>query len=142
MRLRKSAHSVYKTQYHVVIVAKYRRKILVRGVRQYLGVVFQEIRKFRPEVEYFEIGMDKDHVYLHMMIPPKYAVSEIVGQIKVNTSKGLRVKFSFLEEVYWGTRSIWSKGFFVSTVGVNEQTIRNYVRWQGGEDFGQVELEL
>ena len=51
MRLRKSAHGVYKTQYHVVIVTKYRRKILVRGVKQYLRVIFQEIRKFRPGVE-------------------------------------------------------------------------------------------
>jgi putative transposase len=142
MRLRKSAHGVYKTQYHVVIVTKYRRKILVRGVKQYLRVIFQEIRKFRPGVEYFEIGIDRDHVHLHMVIPPKYAVSEVIRELKANTSRRLRAKFSFLEKVYWGTRSIWSKGFFVSTVGVNEQTIRNYVKWQGVEDFGQAELEL
>ncbi len=79
MQLRKSAHTVYKTQYHVVLVTKYRRKILTKGVSQYLRVIFQEIGKFRPDVEFVEIGCDKDHVHLHMIIPPKYAVSEVVG---------------------------------------------------------------
>ena len=142
MRVRKSAHTVYKTQYHVVVVTKYRRKILGKGVSQYLRVIFQEIRKFRPEVEFVEIGVDRDHVHLHMVIPPKYAVSDIVGMMKSNTARRMKEKFPFLEKVYWGTDSIWSRGFFVSTVGINEQTIRNYVRWQGQEDFGQAQLEL
>ena len=142
MRLRRSAHTVYKTQYHVVFVTKYRRKILTRGVSTYLKVVFEEIRKFRPEVELMEVGIDRDHVHMHLVIPPKYAVSEVVRDIKSNTARRLKAKFGFLERVYWGTESIWSSGFFVSTVGVDEQTIRNYVRWQGEEDFGQAELEL
>ena len=142
MRFRKSAHTVYKTQYHVVLVTKYRRKILGKGVSQYLRVIFQEIRKFRPEVEFIEIGMERDHVHLHMVIPPRYAVSDIVRMMKSNTAKRLKAKFSFLEKVYWGTDSIWSRGFFVSTVGINEQTIRNYVRLQSQEDFGQAQLEL
>ena len=142
MRLRRSSHTVYKTQYHVVFVTKYRRKILTRGVSAYLKVVFQEIRKFRPEVEFIEIGIDRDHVHLHLVIPPKYAVSEVVRDIKSNTARRCKAKFGFLARVYWGTESIWSSGFFVSTVGVDEQTIRNYVRWQGEEDLGQAELEL
>ena len=77
-----------------------------------------------------------------MVIPPKYAVSDIIGTMKCNTARRLNKKFPFLEKVYWGTDSIWSKGFFVSTVGVNEQTIRNYVQWQGEEDFGQTEFEI
>ena len=142
MRLRKSAHTVYKTQYHVVLATKYRRKILGKGVSQYLRAIFQEIRKFRPEIEFVEIGVDRDHVHLHMVIPPKYAVSDVVRMMKSNTARKMKAKFSFLEKVYWGTDSIWSRGFFVSTVGINEQTIRNYVRWQGQEDFGQAQLEL
>lgn len=142
MRLRKSSHSVYKTQYHIVLVTKYRRKILTKGVESYLRIIFQEIRKFKPDVDFVEIGMDRDHVHLHMIIPPKYAVSDIVRDIKSNTSRRLRAKFAFLEKVYWGNRSVWSTGFFVSTVGVDEVTIRNYVRWQGKEDNGQAELDL
>lgn len=105
-------------------------------------MVFQEIRKFRAEVEFIEIGIDRDHVHLHLVIPPKYAVSEVVRDIKSNTARRLKAKFGFLAQVYWGTKSIWSSGFFVSTVGVDEQTIRNYVRWQGEVDLGQAELEL
>ena len=100
------------------------------------------MKKYRPEVEFIEMGMDVDHVHLHMVIPPKYAVSDIVRMLKCNTAKRLKEKFSFLEKVYWGTPSIWSTGFFVSTVGADERTIKNYVRWQGKQDFGQAELEF
>ena len=102
----------------------------------------QDIRKFRPDIEFMEIGIDKDHVHLHMVIPPKYAVSKIVNALKVNSAKKLKSKFGFLKEVYWGTDSIWSAGFFVSTVGIDENIIRNYVKLQGKEDFGQAKLEL
>jgi len=133
---------VYKTQYHVVFVTKYRRKILVKGVCQWLELRFQEIRKYKPDLEFVEIGMDKDHVHLHMVIPPKYSVSEIINQIKSNTSRDMKEKFEFLEKVYWRTDSVWSRGFFVSTVGINEEVIRRYVQMQGEEDSGQAQLEL
>ena len=133
---------MYKTQYHVVFVTKYRRKILVKGVCQWLELRFQEIRKYKPDLEFVEIGMDKDHVHLHMVIPPKYSVSEIINQIKSNTSRDMKEKFEFLEKVYWRTDSVWSRGFFVSTVGINEEVIRRYVQMQGEEDSGQAQLEL
>ncbi|MBN2717059.1 MAG: transposase [Deltaproteobacteria bacterium] len=69
-------------------------------------------------------------------------MSDIVNALKSNTASKLKAKFAFLEKVYWGTDSIWSTGFFVSSVGVNEQPIRNYVAWQGREDFGQAKLEF
>jgi len=77
-----------------------------------------------------------------MVIPPKYSVSEVVGTIKKNTSRLLRKKFRYLEKVYWDGKGIWGKGYFVSTVGINEETIKNYVEMQGKEDTGQAELEL
>jgi len=142
MKLRRQAHTVYKTQYHVVFVTKYRRKILVKGVVEWLKLRFQEIRKYKPDLEFIEVGMDKDHVHLHMVIPPKYSVSEIINQIKSNTSRDMKERFEFLEKVYWSTDSVWSRGFFVSTVGINEATIRKYVQMQGEEDSGQAQLEL
>ena len=69
-------------------------------------------------------------------------VGEVVGVIKSNTSKGLKQKFPFLKEVYWGTDGVWSDGYFVSTVGINEKIIRKYIEQQGEEDSGQAELEL
>ena len=142
MELKKSAHTVYKTQYHIVWVTKYRKKILNEGVSGYVRYKLLEICKINPDIEFIEIGIAKDHVHLHMIIPPKYSVSRIVGRLKSNSAKEMKKKFSFLKEVYWGTESIWSKGFFVSTVGINEKIISNYVRMQGKEDSGQAKLEL
>ena len=142
MKLRKAAHTVYKTQYHIVLVSRYRRKIFTKGVSDYTELILQEIGKFRPDIEFIEIGVDKDHVHMHVVIPPKYAVSELVNTLKVNSGKKLKKKFAFLKKVYWGTDSLWSTGFFVSTVGIDENIIRNYVKHQGEEDFGQAELEL
>ena len=123
-------------------ITRYRRKILVKGVRNYLEIKLQEIWKYYPEWEYIEIGINSDHVHLHMIIPPKYAVSEVVETIKKNTSRSLREKFRFLDRVYWDNKGIWGKGYFVSTVGINERIIRKYIELQGKEDAGQAELEL
>jgi putative transposase len=142
VRLKKSAHTVYKTQYHIVWVSRYRRKILIRGVREYLRTKFEEVRKYHPDWEYVSIGIDVDRVHLHMVIPPKYAVSNAVEIIKSNTSRALKEKFGFLRKVYWDDGGIWGVGYFVSTVGLNEAVIKRYVELQGKEEAGQAELEL
>ena len=142
MRLIKAAHSVYRTQYHLVWVTRFRRKILNEGVKEYLETKLQEARKYYPDWEYIAIGIAVDHVHLHMVIPPKYAVSTVVETLKKNTSRHLSLKFRFLAQVYWDREGIWSKGFFASTVGINEAVIRRYVEKQEKEDTGQAELEL
>lgn len=142
MRLKKSAHTVDKTQYHIVWITRYRRKILLKGVKNYLKIKFQEIRKYYPEWEYLEIGIDLDYINLYMLIPPKYAVSKVVETIKSNTSKALKIKFAFLKKVYWERYGIWGRGYFVSTVGVNEEVIRRYVESQEEEETGQAQLEF
>jgi putative transposase len=78
-----------------------------------------------------------------MVIPPKYAVSKVIETLKSVSSGRLKTKFPhFLSKVYWDDGGIWARGFFVSTVGINEATIRRYVRYQGKQDAGQAELEL
>ncbi len=143
MKLHKAAHTVYKTQYHIVWVTRYRRKILVHGIEKYFKDSIQEVRKVHPDWFLEEIGTDEDHVHLHMIIPPKYAVSKVVETMKSVTSVKLKQKFShFLNQVYWDGGGIWSRGFFVSTVGINESVIRNYVKYQGEQDTGQAKLEF
>jgi len=88
------------------------------------------------------MGIDGDHVHLHMVIPPKYAVSQVVETIKKDSSKALREKFDFLKKVYWDGKGIWGAGFFVSTVGIDEAVIKHYVELQGAEEAGQAELEV
>ena len=102
----------------------------------------QEVRKYYPDWEYEAMGMEEDHVHLHMVIPPRYAVSTVVETLKKNTSRELSKKFRFLKNVYWDNEGIWSKGFFVSTVGINESVIRKYVEMQGKEDTGQTKFEF
>ncbi len=124
-------------------VTRFRRRILTKGIASYLRIKLQEVRKFYPDWYYTEIGIDIDHVHLHMIIPPKYSVSQAVNVMKSNTSRTLREKFShFFKKVYWDEGGIWSKGFFVSTVGINEEIIQAYVKHQGEEDAGQAQLEL
>jgi putative transposase len=143
MKLLKQAHTVYRTQYHLVWVTRYRRKILTPGIATYLKLRLKEIRKFLPDIIISEIGTDHDHVHMHIIIPPKYAVSKIVEAIKSNTSRELKKKFpDFLTKVYWDTGGIWATGFFVSTVGLDEATIKRYVQMQGKHDAGQVACNL
>ena len=142
MLIRKSAHAAYRTEYHVVWCTRFRRKILVEGVQKYLKIKIEETRKYYPDWEYKAIGFDSDHVHLFMVIPPKYSVAFVVETIKKNTSRRLKEKYKFLKEVYWDDGGIWAVGYFVSTVGINEAIIRNYVLHQGKEDSGQAELEI
>jgi putative transposase len=76
------------------------------------------------------------------VIPPKYSVSAVIGRLKGKTASLLRAKFLWLKQVYWKENIVWSPGSFVSTVGVNEKDILNYVAWQGRQDSGQLKLKL
>ena len=138
MKLYKQAHAAYQCSYHIVWITRYRRKILVPGVAECFEAVIKEVRKFHPDWHVEEVGTDLDHVHLYMVVPPRYAVSAVVAALKANTGSAIRKKFShFLAKVYWDGGGIWGRGFFVSTVGVNEATIRAYVRYQGKQEEGQ-----
>ena len=77
-----------------------------------------------------------------MIIPPKYSVSDVIGQIKAQSASRLRKKFSYLSKVYWKENIVWSPGYFVSTVGIDEKSIIEYVKFQQSQDLGQAKLEL
>jgi putative transposase len=117
-------------------------RFLVTGIKNYLEIKLQEIRKYYPDWEYIEIGIKKDHVHLYMIISPKYAVSKVVETIKKNTSRSLSRKFAFLKKVYWDRKGIWGRGYFISTVGINEEVIRRYIQLQEKEEKGQAKLEF
>ncbi len=86
----------------------------MEGIAKYFGVALKEVRKFYPDWYIEEVGVDQDHVHLHMIIPPKYSVSKVVATLKSVTSKRLRDKFShFLRKVYWDDGGIWARGFFI-----------------------------
>jgi len=92
--------------------------------------------------ELIEYNIQLDHIHLVMIVPPKYAVSEVVGRIKGVSASKLRRRFIWLSKRYSRESVVWSPGYFVSTVGVDEDKILKYVRWQEQQDSGQAKLEL
>ena len=142
METRLSGHGAYRTEYHIVWITKYRRRILNPGVKGYLSKLFPKVMKGMPGCEIIERNIQVDHIHMVMVIPPKYAVSDVIGEIKQATASALREKFAWLEKVYWKERVVWSPGYFVSTVGLDEKQISEYVKWQTHQDSGQAKLDL
>ncbi|WP_331256563.1 IS200/IS605 family transposase [Candidatus Bealeia paramacronuclearis] len=142
MQIRKQGHCAYQCEYHLVIVSKYRRKILNEGSFAYFTEVMNQIREKMPEVIILTMNYDKDHIHLHLSIPPKIRVSDAVRTIKSMSGRLLKKKFEYMRKAYWGVDGIWSDGYFVSTVGVNEYAIKRYIEHQGQEDLGQAQLVL
>jgi putative transposase len=142
MEYKKQTHCVYLCDYHIVFPTKYRRKVINPGIFAYLKLKIKEIGRHYPELEVKEINHDRDHIHILISIPPKMSVGNAVRIIKANTARSIRQKFPILRKVYWGSEGMWSDGYFVSTIGINESIIRRYIEEQGKEDAGQAKLEL
>ena len=142
METRLSWHGAYRTEYHIVWITKYRRRILNPGVRGYINKLFPKIMKEMPRCEIIEQNIQEEHIHMLMVIPPKYAMSDVIGEIKQYTASKIRKKFMWLEKVYWKENVVLSPGYFVSTVGLDEKQITEYVKWQGDQDSSQAKLEL
>ena len=139
----RQSHAVYYIRYHLVFSTRYRRKVLKHGMGTFVCVVMRAIERRHPEIVVHEANTDVDHLHLLVSVAPKMAISTAVRILKTVTSRAMRRKFPFLKQAYWGEeRGIWSVGYFISTVGVNEKTIRNYIEYQGKEDSGRATLEL
>jgi len=136
------SHCVYHCSYHIVIVTKYRREIFNEGILVYFEKKLAEITEHYPLIRFETVNHDKDHIHLIVSIPPTMTVGRVIGIIKQNTSRELKQKFPFLKQVYWGTDAVWSEGYFVSTVGIDEDVIRAYVEDQGKKDAGQTKFEI
>ena len=143
MEIRLSGHGAYRTEFHIVWIPKYRRRILNPGVKGSLRILFPKVMRSLPGCEIVEYNMQVDHIHMVMIIPPKYAGSDVVQRIKGVTARRLRLKFEWLKKVYWREKGVvWSPGYFISTVGIDEETIIKYVKWQEEMDLGQAKLEF
>ena len=142
MEIRLSRHSAYHTEYHIVWISKYRYHVLNPGVRAYLAKLFPKVMAELPGCEIVKYNIQADHIHMVMIIPPKYAVSAVVGKMKGMTSNQLRKKFGWMKLRYSRENVVWSPGYFVSTVGVEEAKILRYVEYQRRQDSGQAKLEI
>ena len=138
----KTAHGVYYLQYHVTWVCKYPRRILNPGICGFIRKLLPKLLRSMPGVTVETIGFDEDHLHMMMSIPPKYSISSVMGKLKSQSASQLRKEFPWLTKVYWNENIVWSPGYFVSSVGGDEATIRQYVEYQGRQDSGQLRMKL
>lgn len=143
MRVRKLSHSVYQHQFHLVWGTKYRRKFLTDFVKTELARVIYDYVKTQPTLHIEALNTDRDHIHMLIEIPPDILVSSVVQRLKWFTSVRLKKKFSFIKKIYLKRQSIWSVGYFSSTIGLDEAMIQRYISYQGKQDRPrQVKLGL
>jgi putative transposase len=136
MRIRRLNHSIYQIQYHIIWVIKYRRKIIKDYVKtEIIKSLYKHLKKY-PDWYIHEVNTGDDHIHLLMEIPPKYKVSEVIGKLKSYTSVDVRKRFKFIQKIY-DDGNMWSVGYFVSTIGLNEKIIRKYIEKQDKIDKGE-----
>ena len=133
-------HSVWDCKYHVVFIPKCRRKTLYGELRKHLGEVFRALAK-QKESRIEEGHLLVDHVHMLIAIPPKYAVSQVVGFIKGKSAIHLARVYGERKRNFVG-QHFWARGYFVSTVGRDETVIREYIRKQEEADTRLDQLGL
>jgi putative transposase len=125
-------HTKWDCKYHIIFIPKCRRKVLYGKVRRNLGEVFHELAKQR-ECQILEGHLCPDHVHMVIRIPPKYSVSHVMGYIKGKSAIRMARDFMGRHQGFKGYH-FWARGYFVSTVGIDERAIREYVRHQEQND--------
>jgi putative transposase len=134
------SHTKWECKYHVVFIPKYRRKVLYGELRQHLGDVFRKLA-LQKESRIEEGHLMLDHVHMMISIPPKYAVSQVVGFIKGKSAIHLARTYGERKRNFVG-QHFWARGYFVSTVGRDEAAIREYIKNQEQEDKRLDQLNL
>ena len=127
------AHTKWTCKYHIVFTPKYRRKIIYNQYRESLKEILKNLRKYK-RIEIIEGHMMPDHVHLLLSIPPKYSVSQIMGYLKGKSALMMFDKHANLKYKF-GNRHFWAEGYYVSTVGLNETTIKKYIQEQEKHDI-------
>ena len=133
-------HTRWECKYHIVFIPKYRRKILFGQIRKDLGEILHDLA--RQKESHIEEGhLMPDHVHMMISIPPKYAVAQVVGYIKGKSAIQIARRY-FGKQRNYGGQHFWARGYFASTVGRDEQVIREYIRHQEKEDCRIDQLKL
>jgi len=132
-RFRKLSHTIYECKYHLIFCPKYRYRILKDEIRDWTQKEIIKLVRHKEGLELIELNVQAEHVHLVLWIPPKYAVSSVMGYLKGKLSIRLFRRFEKLRQRLLGGH-LWSRGYCVSTIGIDEERIRLYVRWQEEKD--------
>jgi putative transposase len=124
----KLAHTSWECKYHVVFVPKYRRKVIYGKLRKEIGSILRKLCEYK-EVEMIAGTACIDHIHLCISVPPKYSVSTIVGYLKGKSAIMIFERYSKLRQNFKGN-SFWARGYYVSTVGLDEEKVKKYIKNQ------------
>lgn len=125
---RKSSHATYRCEYHFVWVPKYRYHVLIKDIKPRLKKILVELCEWL-DINIIEGAIASDHVHMYLSVPPKYSPAHVMKILKGKSAEELRKEFPDLKKKYWGMH-IWARGYFVSTVGIDREVIRKYVKDQ------------
>jgi putative transposase len=134
------SHTKWECKYHVVFIPKMRRKALYGQLRTHLREVFRDLARQR-ESRIEEGHLMPDHVHMMISIPPKYSVSQVIGYIKGKSAIHIARVYGERRRNFVG-QHFWARGYFVSTVGRDEQVVREYIRHQEAEDHRLEQMQL
>ena len=134
------SHTKWECKYHIVFIPKYRHKGLFGAIKKHLGTIFHELAR-QKECMIEEGHIMPDHVHMLISIPPKYKVSEVVGFIKGKSAIQIARQFMNREKNFTGY-PFWARGYFVTTVGRNEEVVRKYIQEQDKKDRAADQLPL
>jgi putative transposase len=132
-------HTKWECKYHVVWIPKYRKKVLYGQLRKELGPVFRQLAS-QKESEVIEGHMKVDHVHMLVSIPPKYSVAQVVGYVKGKSAIWI-ARATGLSRNFVG-QNFWARGYCVSTVGLDEEVIQEYIRGQEEADKKMDQLKI
>ena len=134
------SHTKWKCQYHIVIIPKYRRKVIYGKLRSDIGKILRRLCEYK-HVEIIEAHAMPDHIHMLLSIPPKLSVGEFMGYLKGKSTLMIFERHANLKYKY-GRRVFWAKGYYVSTVGLNEATIKKYIQEQEKHDIALDKLSV
>ncbi|MGE4559239.1 MAG: IS200/IS605 family transposase [Desulfobulbus sp.] len=134
------SHSKWDCKYHVIWIPTYRKKSIFADLRKYLGEIFRELAKQR-ECTVIEGHLMPDHVHILLAIPPKYSVAQIADFIKGKSAIQIARNFQGRKKNFVG-QNFWARGYYVSTVGKDEDAVRAYIQHQEKEDKRLDQLNL
>ena len=133
-------HTRWECKYHVVFIPKRRKKAIYGSLRKYLGDILHELARHKESI-IVEGHLCPDHIHVCMSIPPKYAVSNVIGYIKGKSAIAIARNFTARKRNFAG-ESFWARGYYVSTVGLDEDSVRKYIRDQEEADARLEQLNL
>ena len=134
------AHTKWNCKYHIVFAPKYRRQVIYGKIKKDIGIMLRKLCEYK-QVEIIEAEACKDHIHMLVSIPPKYSVSQIMGNLKGKSSLMIYEKYANMKYKY-GNRHFWCRGYYVDTVGRNKKVIEQYIRNQLQEDVSAEQLSL